>query len=125
MTVEFSNPIERLGVIGDPHAEEVSLEAALEFFRTNGIEDIVCTGDVVTGQGHAESCCQLLRTQNIPTVRGNHDRWLIRFGEVREQYATRLAELTLESIRWLTDLPSTIDLPTVAGPALLFHVRRQ
>ncbi len=111
----------QLGLIGDVHAEHVALEEVLAFFQREQITDIVCAGDVVNGFGDAERCCQLLREFNVRTVRGNHDRWLMAWGEVSLPDATRLETLSEESISWLQDLPVTIDIQTTAGLALLCH----
>lgn len=114
--------IERLGVIGDVHTEDRHLTAALEHFRAEGVDHIVCTGDVVTGQGDAEACLTLLRERQIPTVRGNHDRWFVA-GETGEgmTWWTRRGAVSHASFAWLAALPATLEINTTQGLALLCH----
>lgn len=76
--------VRRIGILGDVHTEDSGLEAALTFLHSfPGLDALFCTGDVVTGTGDAGRYCQLLRENNVLTVRGNHDRWF--FGEAYEQ----------------------------------------
>ena len=46
--------ITRLGVIGDVHAEDIRLELALNHLQANGVDQIICPGDVVDGIGCPE-----------------------------------------------------------------------
>lgn len=111
--------IERLGVIGDVHAEDAALRVALQRFDQLGVTDIVCTGDVINGQGNAQLAISTLRDRNIPTVRGNHDRWF--FDDEPFPGGTKASELTASSIEWLSKLPVAIEIHTVAGKSLLCH----
>lgn len=113
--------VKRLGLIGDVHTEHGALEEVLAFFQREQITDIVCTGDVVNGFGDAERCCQLLREFKVRTVRGNHDRWLMAWGEVSLPNATRIEALSEESMNWLQSLPETLEIETTGGLALLCH----
>ena len=69
--------IKKLGVLGDVHAEDETLLAALEFFAAVGVDRVVCVGDVIDGAGDAERCISALRSREITTVRGNHERWFV------------------------------------------------
>ncbi|HEY4262070.1 MAG TPA: metallophosphoesterase family protein [Schlesneria sp.] len=111
----------RIGLIGDVHCEDQSLALAIETLHAAGFETIVCTGDVATGPGRINNCCDLLRRYNITTVRGNHDRWLLNHMANVSPLATTLGSLTKSSWRFLESLPVTIDVPTSEGPALLCH----
>ena len=42
--------LERIGVVGDIHAQDERLEVTLEFLRKEAVP-IMCTGDVVDGKG--------------------------------------------------------------------------
>lgn len=115
------DPQKTIGVIGDVHCEDVSLSLAIETFRVQKIETIVCTGDVPTGLGDINTCCRLLHTNKIPTVRGNHDRWLLDFRLVNLPHATPPGIVSKSSWRFLESLPVTIDLQTPGGLGLLCH----
>jgi predicted phosphodiesterase len=113
--------VKRLGVLGDVHAEDETLLAALEFFETIGVDRVVCVGDVLDGAGDAERCIATLRSQEITTVRGNHERWFIEAKAPGLVDATTEALLSDASLAWLRSLPVLRTIPTVAGPALLYH----
>lgn len=110
-----------IGIIGDVHAEDRNLRCVLSYFDQHGIRDVVCVGDIVTGIGNVEACCSILRERSIPTVRGNHDRWLLAWGAVSMQNGHRLDDLSPESQRWLAQLPIRFDRETPLGTALICH----
>jgi predicted phosphodiesterase len=69
--------VDRIGILGDVHAEDGLLERAIRELRARGAETILCVGDLADGQGDLDRCCDLLRQHDVLTVRGNHDRWLL------------------------------------------------
>jgi putative phosphoesterase len=111
--------IQRLGLIGDIHAEDERLAQAIAYLQSRGVDAIVATGDVVDGPGDVERCCELLVRHGVITVRGNHDRWLLE-GRMRD-----LPQATMEvspAVRhFLARLPTTTVLFTVAGTLLQCH----
>jgi predicted phosphodiesterase len=111
----------RLGLIGDVHAEDGLLAAALTFVAGQGVEAILCTGDVVDGAGDVERCCRLLVEGGVKVVRGNHDRWFL--GESMRDFpgVTQAGDVSPRVPEVLSALPATRLLPTVAGPLLLCH----
>jgi predicted phosphodiesterase len=66
----------RLAVISDIHGNVAALEAALDDIARRGITDIICLGDCASGMCWPGETTRLLMDRNIPTIRGNHDRWL-------------------------------------------------
>lgn len=54
----------KLGVLGDVHAEDLCLAAALAFMRGLSVDAILCVGDIVDGAG------DLPATRSIETPRG-------------------------------------------------------
>lgn len=114
-------PLERIGVIGDIHAEDLYLEQAIQTLRARGVQLVVATGDVADGVGSVDACCELLMAHSVLTVRGNHDRWLLA-GTARElPNATALDALSERSRRFLGNLPTMAELETERGRALLCH----
>lgn len=116
-----SQPISMLGVLGDIHAEDISLEAALAFFDAAGVADIVSVGDIVTGPGDANRCCRILDKRGIRAIRGNHDRWFIRDEMTELPHFTRRTEMSSLAELFLERLPVTRELNVVGGSALLCH----
>ena len=114
--------LRRVGVIGDVHAEDAALAAVLNFLRgMDGLDALLCTGDVVTGPGDANRCCALLREADVLTVRGNHDRWFFAAGYDILPHFTPDTELAGANRLSLASLPITRRLDTVRGPLLLCH----
>ena len=114
-------PLSRIGIIGDVHACDARLDAALKFLRAANVERILCVGDIVDGWGNGERCCELLQAFDVATVRGNHDRWLLN-GEMRDlDDSIALSSLSPNAVEWLRALPSTRAFETTRGPLLLCH----
>jgi predicted phosphodiesterase len=66
----------RLAVISDIHGNVAAREAALDDIARRGITNIICLGDCASGMCWPNETTRLLMDKNIPTLRGNHDRWL-------------------------------------------------
>ena len=110
-----------IGLIGDVHAEDDLLEAALKHLRSLQVELVLCVGDVVDGQGDASRCCALLEQHRVLTVRGNHESWCLA-GSVRQlPDATLLGSLSGEARCFLESLPPTRSFDTPFGGTLLCH----
>ena len=67
----------RLAIISDIHGNLVALETVLADIKARGADTIVNLGDVVTSPLWPRETCELLDTLGLPTVRGNHDRWIV------------------------------------------------
>jgi putative phosphoesterase len=113
--------ISKIGIIGDVHCEDARLEKVLDFFKQNGLDEIVCAGDVADGAGNLERVIELLKTYNVKTVRGNHDRWLLN-NEMRElENSTILKNVASSDLEFLKNLPRTIEVSTTAGRLMICH----
>lgn len=66
----------RFAVIADVHGNLRALEAVLADIRSRGADAIVNLGDCVTSPLWPRETLELLDTVGMPTVRGNHDRWI-------------------------------------------------
>ncbi len=120
----------RIGLIGDIHAEDRLLAAALAFLAGQGVEAILCTGDVVDGAedgagngvvGDVERCCRLLVEGGVEVVRGNHDRWFLTQPLRDFPGVTQARDVSPRVPEYLSALPATRLLSTAAGPLLLCH----
>lgn len=112
--------IRRFGAIGDVHAEDEFLAAALDRLAREGCDVILVVGDIVDGRGDLERCCRLLSEKTV-AVRGNHERWMLA-DEARTLPNAHLREdLSPDSREWLESLPPIRTLETVAGKLMLCH----
>lgn len=110
----------RLAVISDIHANLPALEAVLSDIATRSPDAIVNLGDCVAGPLWPRETWDLLTARAIPTVRGNHDRYLHGRPVERLPVVDRFAldALTEVQTQALFDLPKTIDLD---GDVLAVH----
>lgn len=88
--------------------------------REHGVDATVAVGDIVDGPGgDVDRCCRLLEQAEVMAVRGNHERWLLTGERRHERNATqRISEHTQA---YLESLPTTRQLETASGRALLCH----
>lgn len=109
----------RLGVIADIHGNVLALQAVLGALRQRGVTQVVDLGDLVSGPLWPAETLALLRDAGIPTLRGNHDRWVAEGGGGASDAFARAA-LTAEEAAGLGALPMHLrPLPGV----LAFHAR--
>ena len=66
----------RLAILSDIHGNLVALETVLADIRARAADIVVNLGDCVTGPLWPRETLELLDTLHLPTVRGNHDRWI-------------------------------------------------
>jgi predicted phosphodiesterase len=101
-----------MAVISDVHGNLAALEAVLADIRTRGVDFTVNLGDCVTSPLWPKETFEFLQSLELPTVRGNHDRWIEEFPDDRLSSAGRFARnaLTAEQRRVLHELPARIDL---------------
>lgn len=110
-----------VGVIGDVHAEDALLEAALDRLERVGASAILCCGDLSDGQGDLDRCCELLVQARVLTVRGNHDRWLVADTMRTLPHVQTRGELRPATIAFLESLPPTRAFTCPLGRVLLCH----
>lgn len=109
------------GAIGDIHAEDELLEAAIEHLHALGSDAILAVGDIVDGRGDLARTVKLLRDHRITCVRGNHERWFLEGHARGLPHAHLRAEVDRETVNWLAALPPTWTAETVMGTLLLCH----
>ena len=70
----MGKPARRLALFGDIHGNLKALDAVLAAIADAGIEDAVCTGDIVLRGLEPEECINRVRDTGWPIVGGNTDR---------------------------------------------------
>ncbi len=108
----------RIGVLGDVHAQDARVEAALEFFGPR-VDAVLCVGDIADGDGDLDRTCKLLREGGVVAVAGNHERWFLT-GEMRE-VPNATMDATPQTRAYLAGLPRTLGFDTDLGPLLVCH----
>lgn len=114
-------PLDRIGLIGDVHAEPELLETALAYLDRRAVDAVLCTGDVADGHGCVNRCCELLEMAGVLCVAGNHERWILADRVRHVPHAHAADALTDRARSFLDGLPATRRLATVRGPLLLCH----
>jgi len=100
----------RLGVISDIHGNLAALEAVDKTMPP--VDSVVCAGDVVGYNPWPAECLDYIRTQEIPTVQGNHDRAVADDGGrgfnalAKAGVAYARDQLDGAQLEWLDSLPT-------------------
>jgi putative phosphoesterase len=104
----------RLAIISDIHGNLLALEAAMAHIAARAPDAIVNLGDCATSPLWPRETVDLLDSLAIPTVRGNHDRWL---DEPPPDSPTPSIEFTRSQLsdsqrKALANLPSQLQVDT-------------
>lgn len=107
----------KIAIISDIHSNLEALTTALQYIEAQGIQKIICLGDIVGYGPNPNECVQCLIDKKIPALLGNHDDAVNNLPH-REQFS----ETARDAIRWtdhaltkehkiyLSTLPLVIDL---------------
>lgn len=110
---------DRFAAIADVHGNADALAAVLADIDAAGITAVVNLGDCLSGPLDAARTAALMMARDMPTVRGNHDRWLVApppEGPGQWERWT-LPALSPAVTAWLAALPATRQL----GDVFLCH----
>jgi predicted phosphodiesterase len=132
----------KVAIISDVHADLIALDAALARAREMGCNVVICAGDLVEGGVFPDEVIARLASEQIPTIRGNHDRWALeRANEVKPpgRRARRSDpqpsmheggesavfgggwDLTPASLRFLRDLPTSWSAVMGGARVVMWH----
>lgn len=102
----------RLGIVSDIHAAPEPLKEALAIFKDEGVDMILCPGDIA-GYGEClEESVNLLRDNQSHTILGNHDIWYLEDNlELPENPTTH----------YLRNLPLTLDFHLQGKKVYMVH----
>ena len=113
--------IQKIGIIGDVHSEHTRLCHSLGWFERQGVDAIICTGDIADGRGCLEQSWRALDCAQVHTVAGNHDRWLLENSRRHVQNAHSVSNLSDKGLAYISGLPSVVSLRTAGGELRLCH----
>jgi predicted phosphodiesterase len=104
----------KFAIIADIHANLEAFEVVLEDIKSQNCTHIACLGDVVGYNANPKECLDIVRSMNIPCVKGNHDEYCSTEDHL-EGFNPAAAEavnwtrkqLTPDDRQWLRDLRYT------------------
>ena len=63
----------KYAIISDIHSNLEAFTSVLDAIDAEGVEDIVCLGDIVGYGADPNRCVEIIKERNIPSIIGNHD----------------------------------------------------
>ena len=128
----------KIGIISDIHAQYDSLQKALTILEREGVDEIICAGDLVEKDKDGDKVIQTIIKHKIVCVRGNHDeaavsnqRWFRK--NMDEKYVRETVDrlnrgefvesmlLSDKSIIFLQNLPFKLELMIQGIKILVVH----
>lgn len=105
----------RYAVISDIHANIEALEAVLADARAQGVDDVVCLGDIVGYNAAPAECIRRIRDLGCRVVKGNHDHYCsdpyVNLDDFQPNAASVIEwtrrNISEDDTRWLHGLPLT------------------
>ena len=67
----------RIGLISDVHATPGPVAEALTCFKSRGVEQVFCLGDIAGYGEELEETVALLITHQCRAIQGNHEAWYL------------------------------------------------
>ncbi|MCY3022575.1 MAG: metallophosphoesterase family protein [Planctomycetota bacterium] len=115
----------RYGIVSDIHANYTALKVALDHLQAQGVDKILCLGDLVGYGAEPFECIQAVKDKpNVLTIAGNHDRQVIGDKDARmRKTAAKVLDWTADNIspsnaRFLRQIPQGM---TVDDTFILVH----
>ena len=101
----------RIAAISDIHGNLNALEAVLADIARRDVDVTVNLGDIVSGHLQPRATAAHLMGLGLPTIRGNHERQLLRDpARMGVSDAFARAQLLPEQLDWIAALPATLRL---------------
>lgn len=119
-TVRVGSATHRIGIISDIHGSIVALELGCQFLEHQGVDLVVCGGDIASFGPEPNETVEFLRDAGIPAARGNEDEAMCRTSAVSRK-AENETQRQLDSVNawsreqlteinrdWLRALPDDV-----------------
>ena len=106
----------KIAILGDIHANIDALNVVLDDCRAQGVEEYLCTGDVVGYNACPRECLEIVRGLGCPVMMGNHDYYVCTEALNLDDFNPHAAmvvrwtrdQLSADQLQWLRDLPFTL-----------------
>jgi predicted phosphodiesterase len=69
----------RLAILADVHGNLQALEAVLEHAQKQKVDKIIIAGDLINYLADSRACWDVVRSLELPMVRGNHERYIFHY----------------------------------------------
>jgi predicted phosphodiesterase len=129
----YNPSVHRIAILADIHGNLPAFEAVIEDIARLGVDEVLVAGDLVGRGPQGSAIVARVRGLGWPTLRGNHEGYLLDFRqgkvprdwlslESHEWSAARwmAAELSSEDAAWIASLPFSLR-PASAGGLCLVH----
>lgn len=106
----------KVGVISDIHGNYFALEEVLGFLRGKGCDKIVCLGDICGYYSMVNECIELLRSEGVQCIKGNHDAYILgearceRSRSVMDCIAYQQKVISSDNLDWIATLSDSLFL---------------
>ena len=117
----------KLGLISDIHGNHPGLVASLDAMDAQGVDQVLCLGDVVGYYPFVNETIDKLRAREIACIKGNHDAALTGYLSIdprkMSEYALDYAEsvITPDNFEWIASLPESASYNYVGGILHCYH----
>ncbi len=117
----------KFAVISDIHSNLDYLNTVLRAIKEHGIREVLCAGDLIGYYNSPNEVIELLRNENIPCIKGNHEKYVL--GELSFDQSKEAAygitrhrsQLTVENSEFLHHLPDHREVAFGTSVAFLTH----
>ena len=124
--------LERIGIFGDIHGNMVAFAAVLAALQAEGIDRLVCLGDVAASGPQPREVVQRLSALRCPVVMGNADEEVLNppdpaagadedMRRIREIDRWTAAQLSADERAFVAGFASTVTIPLADGGSLLCY----
>ena len=89
----------KIGLLSDIHASFAPLDEAIHKFRQDGVDLILCAGDIAGYGNDLSAVIDLMKKAGCKAILGNHDLWHLTYEEENNSYSGPI-EAYLRSLYW-------------------------
>lgn len=117
----------KIGLLSDIHGNLRALEAVLRVFDREGVDQIVCLGDIVGYYHQSIAVLNLLIKLNSKGVLGNHEAYLLGYLQCPKHKFERFflqnvrENVSVKHLNWLSALPLSLEINVNNKKMVFYH----